>query len=240
MQLTETESIEYKRRITEDIEKTVIGFLNVSGGELHIGIDSDGSVYGIDNYDEEVRRFTDRIRNNILPSALGLFSISPKMGKNGKVYLVIKIASGFEKPYYFKEFGMSPKGCFMRLGTQTVQMPQNMIDTLFVRRSLHTLHNTISPNQFLTFEQLKIYYDERGFTVENENFLKNLDLYTEDGKFNYLAYLMADTNGVSVKIAQYADTDKITLLHKTECGHCSLIKATKCMLSALDLYNRTA
>jgi len=51
MQLTETENIECKRRITEDIERTVIGFLNVSGGELHIGIDLNGSVYGVENYD---------------------------------------------------------------------------------------------------------------------------------------------------------------------------------------------
>jgi len=240
MQLTETENIEYKRRITEDIERTVIGFLNVSGGELHIGIDPDGSVYGVDNYDEEVRGFTDRVRNNILPSALGLFSVSSRMGKNGKVYLIIKIASGFEKPYYLKEFGMSPKGCFMRLGNQTIQMPQRMIDELYAKRSLHTLNNTNSPNPFLTFEQLKIYYAERGFTVDNDNFLRNLGLYNDDGKFNYLAYLLADSNAVSVKIAQYAYTDKITILHKTECGFCSLIKATKCMLSALDMYNKTA
>ena len=240
MQLTETDSIEYKRRITEDIERTVIGFLNASGGELHIGVDNDGSVYGVDNYDEELRGFTDRIRNNISPSAIGLFSVSPRMGKNNKIYIIIKIASGFEKPYHLKEYGMSSKGCFMRLGTQTLAMPQKMIDELYAKRSLHTLHNTVSPNQFLTFEQLKIYYSERGFTVDSDNFLKNLGLYNEDGKFNYLAYLLADNNAVSVKVAQYADTDKITILHKTECGFCSLIKATKCMLDALELYNKTA
>ncbi|MCL2890863.1 MAG: putative DNA binding domain-containing protein [Methanomassiliicoccaceae archaeon] len=239
MQLTETENTEYKRRITEDIERTVIGYLNTSGGELRIGIDPDGSVYGLDNYDEEARKFTDKVKNNISPSALGLFSVSPRMGNNGKAYLIITIAGGSEKPYYLKEFGMSPKGCFMRVGTQTMSMPQDMIETLFVRRSLHTLHNTSSPNQFLKFEQLKIYYNEMGFTVDNDNFLRSLGLYNDDGKFNYLAYLLADSNAVSVKIAQYAGTDKITLLHKTECGQCSLIKATKCMLSALDMYNKT-
>jgi predicted HTH transcriptional regulator len=161
MQLNETENIEYKRRITEDIERTVIGFLNASGGELHIGIDPDGSVYGVDNYDEEVRKFTDRVRNNISPSALGLFSVSSRMGSNGKVYIIIKIASGFEKPYHLKEFGLSPKGCFMRLGNQTIQMPRKMIEELFVRRCPFTLRDTKSPNQFLTFEQLKIYYYEK-------------------------------------------------------------------------------
>jgi len=85
VQLNETENIEFKRRITEDIERTVIGFLNTSGGELHIGIDPDGSVYGVDNYDEEVRKFTDRVRNNISPSALGLFSVSSRMGNNYQI-----------------------------------------------------------------------------------------------------------------------------------------------------------
>lgn len=240
MHLTETESTEYKRRVTDNIEKSVIGFLNSSGGELQVGVDPDGSVCGVDNYDEEVRGFTDRVKNKISPSALGLFSVSPRMGKNGKVYLIIKIASGSEKPYYLNEYGMSPKGCFIRVGTQTSPMTQNMIDTLYARRSLHTLHNTISPNQSLTFEQLRIYYNETGFTVTDDTFLENLDLYTEDGKFNYLAYLMADRNGVSVKIAQYAGTDKVTILQKTECGHCSLIKATKCILSAVEIYNKTA
>jgi len=240
MQLTETENTEYKRRVTDGIEKTVIGFLNTSGGELHLGIDPDGSVYGIDNYDEVIRGFSDRIKNNISPSVLGLFSVSPKMGSNGKIYLIVKIASGSEKPYYLKEFGMSPKGCFMRLGTQTIQMPQSAIDTLYARRSLHTLRNTTSPNQSLKFEQLKIYYSEKGFEVNNDHFLENLDFYTDSGKFNYLAYLMADTNGISIKIAQYADTDKIVILQKTECGHCSLVRAAHSMLMALEMYNRTA
>jgi len=240
MQLTETENTEYKRRVTGDIEKTVIGFLNTSGGELHIGIDPDGSVYGVDNYDEVIREFSDRIKNNISPSVLGLFSVSPKMGSNGKIYLIVKIASGSEKPYYLKEFGMSPKGCFMRVGTQTIQMPQSTIDTLYARRSLHTLRNITSPNQSLKFEQLKIYYSEKGFEVNNDHFLENLDFYTDDGKFNYLAYLMADTNGISIKIAQYADTDKIVILQKTECGHCSLVRAAHSMLMALDMYNKTA
>lgn len=98
MQLTETDRIEYKRRITEDIERSVISFLNGSGGEILAGIDPDGTVYGVDNYDEEVRKFNDKVRTNISPSALGLFTVTPKMGGNGKVYLDIKIAGGFEKP----------------------------------------------------------------------------------------------------------------------------------------------
>ena len=240
MHFTETENTEYKRRVTEDIEKSVIGLLNASGGELYIGIDADGSVYGVDNYDEEIRKFNDKVRNNISPSALGLFTVTPKMGDNGKAYILIKIAGGSEKPYHLNAYGMSPKGCFIRVGTQSASMTQAMIDTLYARRSLHTLKNTVSPRQTLTFTQLRIYYDGMGFRTDSDNFLENLDLYTEDGKFNYLAYLMADSNGISIKIARYAGTDKIRILKKTECGERSLLKATYMMLDALDLYNQTA
>jgi predicted HTH transcriptional regulator len=240
MAINETDNREYKRQITDDIEKAVVAFLNASGGELYIGIDDNGKMYGVNNYDETIRAFIDKIKNNISPSALGLFTVSPKTGDNGKAYFIVQIASGSEKPYYVKKYGMSPKGCFIRIGTQASPMTQAMIDSLYARRSLHTLHNVVSPRQNLTFRQLKIYYEEKGFTTDSENLLQNLDFYTEDGKFNYAAYLMADNNGVSVKMVQYAGTDKVTILKKTECGNCSLIKAAYAMLDTLDIYNQTA
>ena len=240
MALTETDNIEYKRQIPEDIEKAVIAFLNAAGGEIYVGIDDDGNVYGVENYDQTIRGFVDRIKNNITPSAMGLFTVSPKSGENGKVYFIMQIASGLEKPYYINKYGMSKRGCFIRIGTQNSPMPQAMIDSLYARRSLHTLHNVVSPRQNLTFRQLKIYYEEKGYTSDSENLLQNLDFYTEDGKFNYAAYLMADSNGVSVKMVQYAGTNKVTILKKTECGNCSLVKAAYSMLNALDIYNQTA
>ena len=240
MALTETENREYKRQIPGDIEKAVVAFLNASGGEIYVGMEDNGIVYGVTNYDETVRSFIDKIKNNITPSVMGLFTVSPKESENGKVYFVIKIASGFEKPYYMSKYGMSSKGCYIRIGTQNSPMPQAMIDSLYALRSLHTLHNVVSPRQNLTFRQLMIYYEEKGYTTDNVNLLQNLDFYTEDNKFNYAAYLMADNNGTSIKMVQYAGTDKVTILKKTECGSCSLIKAAYSMLDALDIYNQTA
>jgi len=58
---------------------------------------------------------------------------------------------------------------------------------------------------------LKIYYEEKGFNINN-SFLENLDLYTPDGKLNYVGYLLADSNSVSIKIAKYAGKNKIDLI----------------------------
>lgn len=113
-----------------------------------------------------------------------------------------------------------------------------MIDRLYASHTRNSLRNIPSPRLNLSFNQLKIYYDEKGFTV-NDSFLENLDLYTPDGRLNYVAYLMADQNSVSIKVAKYAGTDKVELMENEEYGYCSLIKATHRVLDKLEVENRT-
>lgn len=91
----------------------------------------------------------------------------------------------------------------------------------------------------LGFEQLKIYYEEVGLKL-NDKFSSNLELLTYDGDFNYVAYLMSDINGTSIKFAKYSGTDRVDLIESNEYGYCSLIKATKQVLAKLELENRTA
>ena len=77
-----------------------------------------------------------------------------------------------------------------------------MIETLFSKRTRNSLGKIKSNRQDLTFEQLKIYYEARGLKL-NEQFASNLELLCIDGSFNYVAYLMADVNGTSIKVAKY-------------------------------------
>lgn len=95
-------------------------------------------------------------------------------------------------------------------------------------------HSMIMKN----FTQLKIYYLERGLEL-NAEFANSLELLTPDGKYNYIAYLQADENGVSVKVAKYAGTDKVDLIENEEYGYCSLIKATNHVLEKMKIENVT-
>lgn len=70
--------------------------------------------------------------------------------------------------------------------------------------------------------------------------MKSLELLTEDGKFNYAAYLLADENNVSIKVAKYSGLDRVDLIENNEYGYCSLVKATKSVLDKIDLENRTS
>ena len=239
--MSETNRIEYKRELTPelDIEKEVVAFLNYKeGGYIYIGIDKDGSTVGVSDVDDCMLRLKDRIKHNISPSAMGLFDIAEEQ-KDGRSIIKVTVASGIEKPYFKAKYGMTPRGAYMRVGTSAEPMPQEQIDRLFTMRTRNSIGRIVSNRQDLSFEQLRIYYDERGKRL-NDNFKRTLELLTDDGKYNYVAYLLADENGNSIKVAKYSSLDRCDLVENNEYGYCSLIKATKSVLSKLDIENKVA
>ncbi|MBO5523417.1 MAG: ATP-binding protein, partial [Roseburia sp.] len=63
----ETEHIEFKSQMTDEIYKEVIAFANTDGGTIYIGIDDNGNEVGIDDVDETYTRITNGIRDAIQP-----------------------------------------------------------------------------------------------------------------------------------------------------------------------------
>ena len=239
--MTESNRIEFKRELAKelDIEREVIAFLNYrEGGTIYIGIDDSGTVIGVRDIDSDMLKLKDRIRMGISPSPMGLFDVQTER-IDGTPVIKISIASGSEKPYYKPQYGMSPRGCFIRVGTAVEQMPQDMIDRLYASRTRHSLSRIASNRQDLTFEQLRIYYSEHSKPL-NDNFARTLELLTKDGQYNYIAYLLADENGNSIKVAKYSGLDRCDLIENNEYGYCSLIKATKSVLAKLEVENKTA
>lgn len=233
---SENSTTEFKRQLNESLEKEVVAFLNsAKGGDLYIGVDDDGEVVGVDDVDTLMLAISDRIKNNIQPTCLGLFDVYAQEHE-GKTIIHVVVTRGTEKPYYLKRYGQSPAGCFIRVGSGVQPMTTGMIDQVYAGR----VRNIPAPTTLkLTFQQLKIYYQEKGFEI-NDAFLHNLDLYVpESERFNYAAYLLADTNSISIKVAKYAGTDKCDLIENEEYGYCSLLKATHRVLDKLEIENRT-
>ena len=234
----ETNRIEYKKELTPFIEKEIIAFLNYKeGGIIYIGIDDKGNTIGLKNADKDALILKDKIKNNISPSALGLFDIITEEKENKPIIKVI-VASGSEKPYFFTKYGMTPKGSFIRIGTSTEQLSQVNIDNLFSKRTRNSIANIKSNIQELSFSQLKIYYDESGIDLPKQ-FAQNLELLTKEKKYNYVAYLLSDKNNISFKVAKYLTEDRTNLIESNEYGYESLIKATKQVLDKLELENST-
>ena len=233
----ENSRTEFKVKLVDDLEESVIAFLNKDGGNIYIGIDDNGNIVGLkNNIDFLQRKVKDLIISNIEPSVLGLFDIET-LEKNNKKYLKITIAKGYETPYHIKGMGMTPDSCFIRVGSSNEKMDEHLINKMFRERTKNSLKNIISPRQDLTFRDLKIYYVEKGFEI-GDNFEKQLGFYTKDGKYNYVAYLLADENSASIKVAKYVGDDVDELMENYEFGYCSLVKATYRVLEKFRTENK--
>ena len=232
----ETNRIENKEQLNEDFEQEVIAFLNYKeGGIIYVGINKNGQVVGVENTDLTQLQIKDRIKNNIQPSTLGLFDVTVETIDNKEVIKVI-ISSGTEKPYYLRKKGRTPEGCYIRIGSSKERMTERMIEEMFARRIKNSLKEIESPRQDLTFRQLKIHYEGNGMIL-NDNFARNLNLLTDDGKYNYNAYLLADENDISIKLVKYLGTSKMELIENQEYGYCCLITATQRILDRLTAEN---
>ena len=132
----ENNRVEYKQQLTDELEKEAVAFLNYQeGGILYIGVHKSGKPIGVENIDDNMLKIKDRLKNNIMPSCMGLFDVAVE---NIELKDVIRItfASGPEKPYYIKKHGMSEKGAFIRVGSAVEPMPVRMIESLFAKRTL--------------------------------------------------------------------------------------------------------
>lgn len=166
---------EFKIKLTDKFEEEVISFLNTNGGNIYIGVNDEGNIVGINgNIDLLQRTIKDRIKDNIMPSTLGLYDVIV-LEENNKKYIKIIIAKGSEDPYYIKGMGLTCDSCFIRVGSSIQSMPYDMINNRVNKRTRTSLRNIVSPKQDLTFSQLKIYYEEKGFNIKN-NFFKTAGL----------------------------------------------------------------
>jgi predicted HTH transcriptional regulator len=235
---TEDQHLEFKRELTDKLEKEVVAFLNSrDGGVILLGVDDSGKVLGLEDVDGLQLQIKDRLKHNIMPSTMGLFDLAVE-NQDGKSLIKLIVASGSEKPYYLSKMGMSAKGCFIRIGSASEPMPIAMIEDLFSRRLRNSIGAMVSRRQNLHFEQLKIYYSESQYAL-NDQFAHNLELLTRTGEYNYAAYLLADQNGCSIKVAKYAGTTRVDLIENEEYGYCCMVKATKAVLEKLRIENKT-
>lgn len=124
----------------------IISFLNSHSGTIYIGVDNNGEVIGVDDYDRISLKIDDRIYTNIQPSTEGLVEINT-LDIDNKLIIV---ANGIEKPYYIKKLGMLASGCTIRIGTRTISMTQHQIDRLYSMRVKHTLSTMLWTKQNLT------------------------------------------------------------------------------------------
>ena len=67
MHFQESETVELKSVIVDDIKKEIIAFANCEGGKLYIGVQDDGTVVGLDDPDGAALQISNMVRDAVKP-----------------------------------------------------------------------------------------------------------------------------------------------------------------------------
>lgn len=240
MKFLETENIELKRILNDTLPKEIVAFLNSYGGTIYIGVEDDGTVIGIRDLDDNLKKIADIITTQILPNPQSLIELGTKY-IDGKNVVEIKVKKG-NSVYYIKKYGRSSSGCYVRIGTTCRSMSEDEIEKRYID-SLTITEKSIADIEVLrddfTFDKFKRYLVEKGIHIKEETFYKNFNLITKDGKFNILAELLADDNMNSIKVSVFKGKDKSVFLKRNEYGYTCLIESLEKILMYCDTLNET-
>ena len=202
----ETDKYELKETINDSLPKEIEAFLNTNGGIIFIGINNKREVIGIEKgkLDENMRRISDVISDKILPRCIDFVYAHHEI-MDGKDIIKIDIKKG-EELYYIKKYGMSPKGCHIRVGSTCREMTVDEIKKRFMATLKLEPLNIIemkSLKQKLTFKVFKIYLNEQGVSYDNNTFVETFNLLTPNGQYNEMAYLLSDQFDESIKVCRF-------------------------------------
>ena len=229
----ESERIEYKSQMLEDLYKEVIAFANTDGGVIYIGIDNEGNLTGIDDVDETYTRLTNGIRDAISPDVTMFVRY---VLQDNKV-IRIEVGEGSYKPYYLKAKGIKPTGVYVRQGASSVQASPDQIRRMIKESDGDNYEDSRSLDQDLTFSAAETAFQRYGVEFSIEKY-RTLGI-TQNDIFTNLALLLSDQCLHTTKIAVFKDEFCTEFRDSKEFGG-SVFKQFEDSVTYLALCNRTA
>ena len=229
----ESENIEFKMQMVDDIYKEVIAFANTDGGVIYVGIDDNGNAVGLDDVDETYTRITNGIRDAIQPDVTMFIKY---VLQDNKV-IRIEVGEGSYKPYYLKSKGMKPTGIYVRQGTSSVQASPEQIRRMIKESDGDNYEDTRCLEQELTFDAARTAFQRYGveFSVEKYRALG----ITQNEVFTNLAMLLSDQCLHTTKIAVFKDEYCTEFRDSKEFGG-SVFNQFENAVNYLALCNKTA
>lgn len=91
--------------------------------------------------------------------------------------------------------------------------------------------------QDITFTKLKMLLIENGYHLDNLTFERNFKLRTNDGQYNYLAELLADSNSIPFIFAKFKGKYKASFSERSDYGNQCIVLAYEKMKERLKLEN---
>lgn len=231
----ESERIEYKSQLTDDIYKEVIAFANTEGGVIYIGVDDQGNVVGIKDVDESYTRLTNGIRDAILPDVTMFVRYVLQENK----VIRIEVGEGSYKPYYLKSKGLKSTGVYIRQGAACAQASPEQIRQMIKDSDGDIFEEMRALQQDLTFKEAETAFQRYKVEFSEDKFIALGLRNIHDDQYTNLALLLSDQCQHTTKIAVFGDEENIIFKDAKEFGG-SIFKQLDDSYEYLSLCNRTA
>lgn len=206
MTFQESETLELKEIVVEDIKKEIIAFANSAGGTLYVGVADDGGIVGVENPDMVIQQISNMVRDSIKPD-ITMFTRYATKNVAGKQIVVVEIQRGTERPYYLAKKGLRPEGVYVRQGTSSVPATSTAIRRMIKDTDGDSFEAMRSLEQNLTFQAA-----EKEFALRDLAFgvsqMKTLGILNTDGIYTNLGLLLSEQCAHTVKAAVFEGTNQ--------------------------------
>lgn len=210
----ESETVELKEIVTDDIRKEIIAFANGNGGKLYIGVRDDGTVCGLNDPDSAALQISNMVRDAVKPD-LTMFLHYETIEEDGKKIVAVDIQRGTDRPYYIAKKGMRPEGVYVRQGYSAVPATDAAIRRMIKETDGDRFEAMRCLKQELTFEAVKKEFGLREVDFGLQQ-MRTLKLIDQDGLYSNLALLLSDQCVHTVKIAVFQGTDQMVFKDRRE------------------------
>lgn len=236
MLFRESETVELKRIVVDDIKKEIIAFANCEGGILYIGIDDDGEVIGVDNADETMLKISNMVRDTIKPDVT-MFLHYDLMEEQGKKIVTVNVQRGTNRPYYLAAKGLRPEGIYVRQGTSVVPATDAAIRQMIKATDGDSYEEMRSLDQELTFEETAREFERRGIAFGVQQ-MQTLKMLNADGLYTNQGLLLSDQCIHTIKAAVFQGTDQSIFKDRQEFSG-SLLQQLNDVYNYINIHNQT-
>ncbi len=237
MKFQESETVECKEIVVDDIKKEIIAFANCQGGKLYVGVRDDGQIIGVANADEVVQQISNMARDAIKPDVT-MFLHYEVLTEAGKQMIQIDVQRGTDRPYYLAKKGLRPEGVYVRQGTSTVPATDNAIRRMIKETDGDSFEVLRSLEQELTFEFTAQEFARRKVEFGTPQ-MKTLGLVNGDGIYTNLGLLLSEQCTHTIKAATFQGADQSIFKDRREFSG-SLLQQLHEVYDYIDLRNRTS
>ena len=236
MMLKESEAVEFKSIVVDEIKKSVIAFANSGGGTLYVGIEDAGNIIGLSKVDTDILTINNMLRDGIKPDVT-LFVRCNIAKMNEKDIIRIDIQRGTDRPYYLAGKGIRPEGVYVRNGAASVPATDTAIRKMIRETDGDSYEKHRSIEQGLTFDSANAEFLKRKVQFGASQMV-TLKIINSDKIYTNLALLLSEQCVHTIKTAIFQDTTQLVFKDRRQFSG-SLFKQINDVYNYLDLNNKT-